>query len=80
MGFGGQLAQQQSEAAHVRFGSKADIGASLHDVRFTPESRHQLAELRCPLQLDVLPVALIQQIIGEGGILMCGIGQFRIAR
>jgi len=38
------------------------------------------AELRCPLQLDVLPVALIQQIIGEGGILMCGIGQFRIAR
>jgi len=25
MGFGGQFAGQQSRAAHVRFGSKADI-------------------------------------------------------
>src|SRR5262249_36643761 len=27
MGFRGQFAQQQSQAAHVRFGSKADIAA-----------------------------------------------------
>src|SRR6516165_5088079 len=26
--------------AHVRFGSKADIGARPRDVRFTPQSRH----------------------------------------
>src|SRR5262249_61218488 len=34
---------------HVRFGSQADIGASLHNVRFTPKSGHQLSVLRCPL-------------------------------
>jgi hypothetical protein len=27
--------------ANVRFGSEADIGACLHDVRFTPESGHR---------------------------------------
>jgi hypothetical protein len=26
--------------AHVRFGSKADIGACSRDVRFTPKSGH----------------------------------------
>src|SRR6516164_5052835 len=41
MGFRGQFAQQQSCAAHVRFGSKADIAASLSDVRFTPKSGHR---------------------------------------
>jgi hypothetical protein len=40
MGFTGQFAQQQSWAAHVRFGSKADIDARLFDVRFTPKSGH----------------------------------------
>src|SRR5262249_7132885 len=34
---------------HVRFGSQADIGASLHNVRFTPKSWHQLMVLRSPL-------------------------------
>jgi len=34
MGFRGQFAQQQSETAHVRFGSKADMAARLSDVRF----------------------------------------------
>ena len=29
-----------SETPNVRFGSKADIGASLRDVRFTPKSGH----------------------------------------
>ena len=40
MGFRGQFAQQQSETAHVRFGTKADIVHRLADVRFTPESGH----------------------------------------
>ena len=29
-------------AANVRFGSKADIGACVMDVRFTPESGHSV--------------------------------------
>jgi len=33
----------------VRFGSKADIGANVADVRFTPESGHFRIRLRCPL-------------------------------
>ena len=40
MGFNGDLAQQQFCEAHVRFGSKADIGAPQSIVRFTPESGH----------------------------------------
>jgi len=43
MGFRGQFAEQQPWAAHVRFGSKADILEGLRDVRFTPESGHGLA-------------------------------------
>jgi demethylmenaquinone methyltransferase / 2-methoxy-6-polyprenyl-1,4-benzoquinol methylase len=38
MGVRGQFAQQQSETAHVRFGSKADMAAHFCDVRFTSES------------------------------------------
>ena len=38
MGFRDQAAQQQFRAADVRFGSKADIGGRLDNVRFTPES------------------------------------------
>src|SRR5262245_10249327 len=34
---------------NVRFGSLADNKARIGDVRFTPESRHCLAWLRCPL-------------------------------
>jgi len=41
MGFRGQFARQQSRAAHVRFGSKADIAESKSNVRFTPESGHR---------------------------------------
>ena len=40
MGFRGRFAQQQSWAAHVRFGSEADIEALPPDVRFTPKSGH----------------------------------------
>src|SRR5262249_24767018 len=36
MGFRGQFAQQQSEIANVRFGSKADIEARLSDVSALP--------------------------------------------
>jgi len=35
--------------ANVRFGSKADIGARLDHVRFTPKSRHRGARMSCPL-------------------------------
>ena len=40
MGFRGRFAQQQSWAAHVRFGSKADILAAHRNVCFTPKSGH----------------------------------------
>jgi hypothetical protein len=40
MGFNGHFAQQQSQGAHFRFGSKADIGESPANVCFTPKSRH----------------------------------------
>jgi hypothetical protein len=40
MGFKAQFAQQQSWAAHVRFGSKADMKLCNRDVRFTPKSGH----------------------------------------
>jgi len=44
MGFRGRFAQQQSWAAHVRFGSEADIEAPSPDVRFTPKSGHALSK------------------------------------
>jgi hypothetical protein len=49
MGFRGQFAQQHSETAHVRFGSKADIGLGWRHVRFTPKSRHRSRRQQCPL-------------------------------
>ncbi len=44
---GGQSAQQQSGAAHVRFGSLADIATPSSDVRCTPESGHRPVRLFC---------------------------------
>jgi hypothetical protein len=41
MGFEDQFAGQQSLAADVCFGSKADIRACSGDVRFTPKSGHR---------------------------------------
>jgi hypothetical protein len=41
MGFRGQFAPHHTRAAHVRFGSKADIGSASVDIRFTPKSGHQ---------------------------------------
>jgi hypothetical protein len=35
--------------ANVRFGSLADIGQPIRDVRFTPDSRHSSAQVGCPL-------------------------------
>ena len=64
MGFGRPFAQQQSWAAHVRFGSKADIAAPPtnvrfgskadiqlipSNVRFTPKSGHGNSLVGCPL-------------------------------
>jgi hypothetical protein len=37
------------DVSKVRFWSLADIAATLADVRFTPESGHQLSLLGCPL-------------------------------
>src|SRR5262249_26337139 len=45
MGFRGQFAGQQSQAAAVRFGSKEDMRFKKRDVRFTPESGHRLSAL-----------------------------------
>src|SRR5215468_4713510 len=42
-------ASQQNVARDFRFGSKADIAVRPIDVRFAPESRHQLSALGCPL-------------------------------
>ena len=36
----------------VRFGSKADIGAFVKDVRFTPESGHKTGRQECPLSAN----------------------------
>jgi hypothetical protein len=37
------------DAAKLRFGTEADILGGLHDVRFTPKSRHWCATVECPL-------------------------------
>ena len=37
---------------NVRFGSKPDIPLQLCDVRCTPESRHSVARLKCPLSAN----------------------------
>ena len=47
--FRGQFAQQQSEAADVRFGSKADMCSHSGNVRFTPKSGHWNSVAECPL-------------------------------
>jgi hypothetical protein len=39
MGFNDKFALQKSRIAHVRFGSEADIGLAVVDVRFTPQKR-----------------------------------------
>jgi hypothetical protein len=42
-------ALQQTRCAYVRFGSKADMGLPLIDVRFTPKSGHWNSIDECPL-------------------------------
>ena len=41
--------QKQSRSVDVRFGSLADIGQPIRDVRFTPESGHVQRRNRCLL-------------------------------
>jgi hypothetical protein len=43
------LSDKQVTVTNVRFGSKADIAACPHDVRFTPEGRHLQCTRACPL-------------------------------
>jgi hypothetical protein len=45
VGLNDQFALQKPWIAQVAFGSKADIGLALVDVRFTPKSGHQLSAL-----------------------------------
>jgi len=45
-GFSDRFALQKFRLAHVRFGSKADIGGRLGNVRFTPKSGHCIAPQR----------------------------------
>jgi hypothetical protein len=45
MGQRDPFAAQQFPTAHVCFGSKADIAARPHNVRFTPKSGHGSARL-----------------------------------
>ena len=45
----GQLLTKFMRRLHFHFGSKADMALSDFDVRFTPESGHSSAALRCPL-------------------------------
>jgi hypothetical protein len=49
-----QFARQQSRAAHVRFGSKADIGLPLAHVRFTPKSGHCRTTVGAKLGLSAM--------------------------
>src|SRR5215470_16712263 len=52
MGFRSEFARQQSWPAHVRFGSKADIGARPRHVRFTPKSGHRLMSLSLTISIS----------------------------
>jgi hypothetical protein len=42
-------ALSHNKAPDFRFGSKADMGLSLIDVRFTPKSGHCSTPVECPL-------------------------------
>src|SRR5262249_35989707 len=50
MGFTGQVARQQSRAAHVRFGSKADMCSARRHVRFAPNSDRESGHVPKDLQ------------------------------
>ena len=67
MGFRGRFAQQQSWAAHVRFGSKADIAEYETNVRFTPKSGHSLRRPSCPLCAKSGPSTMQQKVRSSGG-------------
>ena len=46
------LVSYLTREVNVRFGSKADIGASPIDVRFTPKSGHWDSAAKCPLRAN----------------------------
>src|SRR5215469_77963 len=49
MGQRDPFAAQQFLTGHVRYGSKADIGARQRNVRFAPNSGHRNSVSKCPL-------------------------------
>ena len=49
MGSDRHFVWQQSSGPNVRFGSKADVGERLDDVRFTPKSGHWNSIEECGL-------------------------------
>jgi hypothetical protein len=51
----------------VRSGSKADLGACLSDVRFTPTNRHQRARAPCPLSANSRRASPIQALVSRIG-------------
>jgi len=67
MGFRGQFAGQQSSAAHVRFGSKADIARDQVNVRFTPKSGHWNSAAKCPLCADNFAINEAPNVLQEFG-------------
>jgi hypothetical protein len=67
MGQRDPFATQQFLAAHVRFGSKADIALGPRHVRFTPESGHSLRRRRYLLSAKSgLMHLLFDHLIGDG--------------
>jgi hypothetical protein len=71
IGFTGQFARQQSEAAHVRFGSKADIGQCRADVRFTPiaDIGTQSRNVRFVPKADIEVCRVSNETPRDGGLL-----------
>ena len=58
----------------VRYGSLADIGERIRDVRFTPESGHDQRQHRRPLSANSgrLPVRLLE-VTGERRLAACSL-------
>src|SRR6516165_6460375 len=50
MGFSGRFAQQQSETAHVRLGSKADINRTFNPCPLYPQKQTSLGASGCLLR------------------------------
>jgi D-alanyl-D-alanine carboxypeptidase len=56
--------QSQGRLDHVRFGSLADIGQPIRDVRFAPESGHVQRRTRCLLAVDCMHPSPLARSVG----------------